>query len=524
MACVSGLIGSVQCGAVQYDLPADLRAGRFQCFAHRAVFLHRELNCTLRFFSVDRAVEIKHERDFLPERRFFAFFAFAFYVDSEILYLLFLFFQDQDDVDRTATAGCHEQGLHRAHTFVVSADFRISIELNGNTILVARFEMKGIVESLKLNFHKTDFYPWREVYEFTNCRGKASIRPYLSRIRYRFVNSHSFRFPGEFITEGGARLSQLDLFYCSSGTFIPGKSKVAWICHALTASADCEDWWPGLTGPGKAIDPAEYFIVCVNIPSSCYGSTGPLSTDPETGKPWHGRFPVFTIRDIVRSFIALREHLGIQTIDLLAGGSMGGYQCLEWALMEPARIGKLMLVATSAKESAWGIAIHTAQRLAIETDKTFGEKRDDAGSAGLKTARAIGMLTYRSYRAFVDTQTDTDDRTDDFRVSSYIHYQGEKLVKRFNAYSYWLLTKTMDSHNAARGRGRMADVLRTIQAKTICIGISSDFLCPVAEQKEMAAHIPGAQYVEIDSPFGHDGFLVEGEKIGAVLRSFVAND
>jgi homoserine O-acetyltransferase len=335
------------------------------------------------------------------------------------------------------------------------------------------------------------------------------------------MNTAIFHSKTPFTTESGHTLPGLELAYCTYGTFEKDKSKVVWVCHALTASADCAEWWPDLIGDGKAIDPEEYFIVCMNIPSSCYGSSGPGSIDPQTNSPYYGTFPVFTIRDIVRATILLREHLGIEKIHLLIGGSMGGYQCVEWALMEKERIENLALVATAAKESAWGIAIHTSQRLAIETDPGFGEKNNNAGAKGLKTARAIGMLTYRNYRAFVNTQSDDDDRTENFRAESYIHYQGEKLVKRFNAYSYWLLTKSMDSHNVARGRGKMEDVLKTIRAKTICIGISSDMLCPVNEQKFLADNIPGAKFEEIDSPFGHDGFLVEGEKIGQLIRHFL---
>lgn len=323
-----------------------------------------------------------------------------------------------------------------------------------------------------------------------------------------------------FTTESGKTLPGLELAYCTFGAFEKGK-KVVWVCHALTASADCADWWPDLIGDGKAINPEEHFIVCMNIPSSCYGSSGPMSINPDTDSPYFGAFPVFTIRDIVQATILLRAHLGIEKIHLLIGGSMGGYQCVEWAVMESDRIENLALVATAARESAWGIAIHTSQRLAIETDSTFGEKNADAGSKGLKTARAIGMLTYRNYQAFVNTQTDEDDRIENFRSESYIHYQGEKLVKRFNAYSYFLLTKSMDSHNVARDRGKMEDVLKKIKSKTICIGISSDNLCPVNEQQFLAANIPNAKFVEIDSPFGHDGFLVEGEKIGSILKDFL---
>lgn len=335
------------------------------------------------------------------------------------------------------------------------------------------------------------------------------------------MNSGYFTLDGPFTTETNATLASLSLHYCTEGEFVPGKSKVAWVCHALTASADCVSWWPELIGKEKAINPSEYFIICVNIPSSCYGSTGPLSVNPEDGEKYHETFPFFTIRDMVRAFIALRRQLGIETVDLLIGGSMGGYQCLEWAIMEPEVVKNLVLVATGAKESAWGIAIHTAQRLAIEADSSFGTNYDLAGAKGLKAARAIGMLTYRSYEAFVMTQSDTDDRIDDFKAASYIDYQGNKLVSRFNAYSYWLLTKSMDSHNVARDRGELSDVLKQVKANTLVIGISTDFLCPVAEQRFMAANINGAKYVEIQSPFGHDGFLVEGKKIGDELKSWL---
>lgn len=338
------------------------------------------------------------------------------------------------------------------------------------------------------------------------------------------MKSGKFTLQNEFDTEVGVTVPTLELFYCTSGQFIPGKSKVAWVCHALTASADCEEWWPDLIGKDKGISPDDYFIICVNIPSSCYGSTGPLSINPETGEPYYGSFPFFTIRDMVRCFIELRKHLTIDKIDLLIGGSMGGYQCLEWAIMEPEVVKNLVLVATGAKESAWGIAIHTAQRLAIESDFSFGENLNMAGARGLKAARAIGMLTYRNYEAFVKTQSDPDERLDNFKATSYINYQGDKLVNRFNAYSYWLLTKTMDSHNVARGRGEMGDVLKNISAKTLCIGISSDILCPLPEQKFMSTHIPGAEFVEIDSPFGHDGFLVEGKKIGEVINHWLRSN
>jgi len=321
--------------------------------------------------------------------------------------------------------------------------------------------------------------------------------------------------------ETGQTLNSIDIVYHTAGTLNADKSNVIWFCHALTANSDVLDWWNTLCGEGLTFDPSKYFIVCANFIGSCYGSSGPLSINPEDGKPYFSRFPQVTIRDMVQAHIALRKHLNIPKIKALIGGSMGGYQVQEWALMEPEAIEQIILLATGAQESAWGIAIHTAQRLAIETDITWKDLNQQAGARGLKTARAIGMLTYRNYEQFAQNQTDTEHKLDNFKAASYIDYQGEKLVKRFNAYSYWILTKAMDSHNVGRNRGNVDEVLKTIRAKTLIIGISSDFLCPVAEQKFLAKHIPGAHYVEINSPYGHDGFLIEGKQIGDAITQFL---
>ncbi len=179
-----------------------------------------------------------------------------------------------------------------------------------------------------------------------------------------------------------------------------------------------------------------------------------------------------------------------------------------------------MTVTTSAHESPWGIAIHTTQRLAIEADQTWRELTETAGRRGLKVARGIGMITYRNYRTYEQTQKETDQtKIDNFKASSYIEYQGDKLVNRFNAYSYWTLTKAMDSHNLARGRSEsLEEVLRSVTQPTLAIGITSDILCPVRELKYIANNLPNATYAEIDSVYGHDGFLVEVEAISKHLR------
>lgn len=326
-----------------------------------------------------------------------------------------------------------------------------------------------------------------------------------------------------FTLESGAELPELRIAYHTYGTLNADASNVVWVCHALTANSDVADWWTGLIGEGRVIDPARHFIVCANILGSCYGSSGPLSINPQTGQPYYNSFPQVTVRDMVKAHILLRRHLGIEKIHLLIGGSMGGYQVLEWALAEPAAIDRLFLLCTGASESAWGIAIHTAQRLAIEADCSWREASAKAGQRGLKAARAIGMLTYRNYQTFVRTQSDPDkNKTDDFRASSYINYQGDKLVNRFNAQSYWLLTKAMDSHNIARGKkDDMGALLEQLPHPTLLMGITSDILCPPEEQLFLERHLPNATYYEIDSSYGHDGFLIEFEQIGALLQQWM---
>ena len=332
-----------------------------------------------------------------------------------------------------------------------------------------------------------------------------------------------FQYQQPFTLEGGQTLPALTIAYHSYGQLNANKDNVIWICHALTANSDAQDWWPGMIGDGLLFDTSSHFVICANILGSCYGTTGPLSVNPNTGQLYYHSFPFITIRDIVKAHMLLREHLGIKKIHLLTGGSIGGYQALEWALMEQEVVDNLLLLTTSAAESAWGIAVHTAQRLAIEADTSWNEPHPDAGIKGMKAARAIGMLTYRSYEILVEKQTDPDvNKLDDFKASSYINHQGEKLVKRFNAYTYWMLTKAMDSHNIARRRAKdLASVLKTIPHKTLIIGISSDILCPVAEQVFMAQNMPKATYIEINSAYGHDGFLVEIEKITEHVRNWL---
>lgn len=332
----------------------------------------------------------------------------------------------------------------------------------------------------------------------------------------------TLRIEAPFILENGAVLPHLDIAYHTYGTLNAAKDNVVWVCHALTGNSDAAVWWDGLIGAGRLFDPAEYFIVCANMVGSCYGSSGATSINPATGTPYFRAFPQVTTRDMARAHTLLRKELGIEKILIGLGGSMGGQQLLEWAILEPTLFETIIPMATNAKHSPWGIAFNESQRLALEADATFFEDRLDAGLAGLKAARSIGILSYRNYDTFGKTQAEPyNDKLDGFRASSYQAYQGDKLTKRFNAHSYWQLSKAMDSHNVGRGRGSVEEALGQIQARTLVVGISTDILFPPEEQRFLAEHIPGAEYVEISSPYGHDGFLIEFAVLTGVIREFL---
>jgi homoserine O-acetyltransferase/O-succinyltransferase len=330
-----------------------------------------------------------------------------------------------------------------------------------------------------------------------------------------FKNHEPFRL------QSGVALPNLQIAYHTYGNYEKGKSKVVWVCHALTANSDAADWWKGLVGENFFFNTNEYFIVCANVLGSCYGTTGPLSINPETKKPYYNNFPLITVRDMVQAHILLRKHLGIEKIHVAAGGSLGGQQVLEWAVIEPDVFENIIPIAANAKHSAWGIAFNETQRMAITADNTWGNESEHAASEGLKAARSIAMLSYRHYITYQNTQTDIEDKTDNFKASSYQQYQGLKLAKRFNAYSYYALSKTMDSHNLARGRNENPEaVLKNIKARACCIGLNTDILYPVSEQQFLAAHIPNAEYHEIESIYGHDGFLLEFSQLNKILKHF----
>ncbi|MDR6943385.1 homoserine O-acetyltransferase family protein [Mucilaginibacter pocheonensis] len=339
------------------------------------------------------------------------------------------------------------------------------------------------------------------------------------------MNAEIFKYTQTFEFESGQQIQDLEIGFHTYGRLNKEKDNVVWICHALTANADVFDWWKGFVGTGSIFNPEEHFIVCANILGSPYGTSNPLSINPVTGQPYYHAFPQFTIRDIIKAHQLLADHLKIDHIHILIGGSLGGQQAVEWAIMEPERIKNLILIATNARHSPWGIAFNESQRLAIGTDRTFYSNTPDGGQKGLKAARSIALLSYRGYKTYsVTQQEETDAKTDDYRAATYQNYQGQKLVNRFNAYSYWYLTKTMDSHNVGRNRNGVEKALSLIKARTLVIGIKSDVLFPIEEQQYLFHHIPKSAFAELDSFYGHDGFLIETEALTNIITSFFKTD
>ena len=342
------------------------------------------------------------------------------------------------------------------------------------------------------------------------------------------MSTQVFHYNKPFNLESGESVSQFHLAYTTLGKLNSRKDNVVWVFHALTANSNPADWWSGLVGTGRYFDPEKYFIICVNMPGSCYGSIGPLEINPATNTRWYHDFPLFTTRDMVRAYRPLKDHLGIEKIHIGIGGSMGGQQLLEWATEEPELFEYIIPVATNAQHSPWGIAFNASQRMCIECDQTWKQLQPEAGIEGMKVARSLALLSYRNYTAYKLTQP-RDKKTawpvqhpfGGEAAESYQRYQGDKLAKRFNAFSYYRLSQAMDTQDLGRDRGSLEEALNKITAKTLVIGIISDILFPLEEQEFLAKNIPGAEFHAIESFYGHDGFLLEYEKIESLLKKFI---
>ncbi len=349
-----------------------------------------------------------------------------------------------------------------------------------------------------------------------------------------------------FLLDCGRSLSPVSVAYETYGELNAEGDNAIVVCHALTGNAHAAGlsspdpksagWWDPMIGPGRAFDTREYYVVCSNILGSCYGTTGPASINPETGSPYAMAFPQMTVRDMVRVQHALAKHLGIRKVRTVIGGSLGGMQVLEWPLMFPEMVQSVIPIGTAARHSPWCIGLNEIARQAITNDPNwrggdyYGKGQPDRG---LSLARQVAMMSYRSDVSFLSrfgrerrrpVEKRTEERFDPenlFQVESYLHYQGMKLVQRFDANSYLRISRAMDLHDVAFGRGRMSDVLSSIRCPALCIGITSDVLYPVHEQQELAKGLGAATYAEIDSPHGHDGFLIEYDQLTRMVRGFM---
>lgn len=347
---------------------------------------------------------------------------------------------------------------------------------------------------------------------------------------------------GEFQFESGEVLPHVELGYETFGQYRPEAGNAILVCHALTGDVNAagdvgrSGWWDGLIGPGKPIDTNQYFVICSNVLGGCYGSTGPATIDPQTNRPYATRFPVVTIRDMVRAQRMLIDQLGIDKLYAVIGGSMGGMQVYEWAIEYPEMMRLAVPIATCSRISAVAIAYNDVARQAICSDPEWqnGEYYPAVGpTRGLSIARMIGMITYRTAELFEERfgrnlQSDAGQHLYEstFQIESYLRYQGEKLVKRFDANSYLYLLKAMDTHDIGRGRGGIEAAISRIQAKILSVAISNDLLYPVDHQAEMDALLKqngiDSHFYQLESKFGHDGFLVEFAKMGEIVAPYFA--
>lgn len=345
--------------------------------------------------------------------------------------------------------------------------------------------------------------------------------------------------------EIGAALSSVTVAYETYGTLNAAGDNAILVCHALTGNAHAAGlasddprsigWWDSFIGEGRPLDTSKYFVICSNFLGGCYGTTGPTSIDPSTGERYGMRFPQMTVRDMVRVQKELILRLGVKKLRTVIGGSLGGMQVLEWAVMFPELVDSVIPIATSTQHSPWAVGLNDLARQAIMNDPAWknGEYRQDAPpTRGLSLARQIAMISYRSAVEFEQRfarqrRSGTEavnhfDPSNLFQIESYLRYQGEKLVQRFDANTYLYITRTMDLHDIAHDRGTLQEVLGSITIPLLSVGIDSDILYPVSEQRRLASSVNGSVYREIESPYGHDAFLVEFQKMADIVSDFLS--
>ncbi len=326
--------------------------------------------------------------------------------------------------------------------------------------------------------------------------------------------------PAPVRVESGAVLPRVTVAYQTWGTLAPSRDNAVLVCHALTGSADVSDWWGALMGPSGALDPDRDFIICSNVLGSCYGTTGPGS--PE----WDGVFgaqpeaPAVTVRDVVHVQRQLLDALGVERLRLVIGGSMGGMQALEWALLYPDLVEAIAVLAAPAVHAPWAVALNETQRSAILAD---AEWPDGPAARGLAAARMMGMISYRSARAFEARFAAGRWDRGQPDVAGWLHRHGERLVGRFDARAYVALTHVLDSHDVGRDRGGVTAALATLQQPALVIGIDSDVLYLPHEMQALASGLPNSKLFWLASPHGHDAFLIEQDVVLRAVREFRAS-
>ncbi|MDA2979793.1 MAG: homoserine O-acetyltransferase [Actinomycetota bacterium] len=332
--------------------------------------------------------------------------------------------------------------------------------------------------------------------------------------------NHRVTLDGVFPLDGGGTLRDITVEVRTWGRH---RSNATLVCHALTGDANVDAWWPGLFGRGRTLDASKRFVVAMNVLGGCSGTTGPTSVPAEGVAPYGGAFPDVSIRDMVAVQKAVLDQLGVTHLDLVIGGSMGGMQALEWAAMYPDDVGTIIPIAVGSEQSAWAVGISETQRQAITSDPSWknGHYSEDAPpSSGLSTARMIAMFSYRSPTSF-DARFGRSEDESGFAVQSYLRHHGESLVARFDANSYLTLVGAMDSHDLSRRRGPREAILRRIKTRALVVGISTDVLYPVAEVRQLASALPNARFAVLDSPHGHDSFLIDTEALEGLIAGFL---
>jgi len=365
------------------------------------------------------------------------------------------------------------------------------------------------------------------------------------------VETKSFTFaepPGEMPLECGQKLGPITLAYETYGQLSPARDNAVLIVHALSGDAHAAGWnspddskpgwWDIVIGPGKPFDTTKYFVISSNIIGGCKGSTGPSSINPATGRPYGLTFPMVTIPDMVRAQKALLEHLGVRRLLSISGGSMGGFQVLEWAVRYPECVASAIPIATCARLSAQGIALNEVGRQAIMADPNWrgGDYYGhEPPAAGLAIARMVGHITYLSDkqmhakfgRRLQDRKELGFDFKTEFQVESYLRYQGDSFVRRFDSNSYLYITKAMDYFDLHGLRGSLVAAFEGVRAEFLVISTSSDWLYPTYQSKEIVKALKAngvpTTFMELASDYGHDAFLIPNEHLAGAITGFLAN-